>query len=244
LNRIGAQKSQSLNSVKDTKVPEVRSISDKLRADTLAMKLTPNERSLVENFIGEIEGLGKAPTLGSVDKTVDLLQNTLFEKSGNLSIPVTGRIQSLVNSSIGKLNDLAKSTAEKALGGSKEYTVLNDAYSTKKDLFDRLNKAIGEDNQKGGSLFKKFFSPQDAGTKKLFSEINDTYGIDLGEDATLAKFVMDSLGDVRSKSLLEQIPMSKSGVVNKVLQKVEKKLTNPIGKARNTIQKRENKSKK
>ena len=238
LNRIGAQKSKTLESIKTTKMPKVGTDAiDFIREKTKAMKLTKEERNLVESLVGEIEKLGKTPTIGSVDKSVDLLQNTLFEKTKGLSIPVTSRVESLVNQTIGKINNSVKETAKKTLGAD-EYSVLNDSYAQKIELFNKLNKAIGEDASKGGSLFKKFFSPQDSGTKKLFADIKNQYGIDLAEDATLAKFVMDSLGDVRAKSLLEQVPLSKAGIVTKAIEKGVEKLTRPIQKARKEIMKR------
>lgn len=238
LRNIGSQKAKTLQSVATQKMPEAATDVIKfVREKTQALKLTKEERNLVESLVSELEKLGKNPTLGSADKTVDLLQNTLFEKTRGLAIPVTSRVEGIVNTAIGKLNTAVKDISKKVLG-SDEYVVLNDAYKTKIELFNKLNKAIGEDAAKGGSLFKRFFSPQDSGTKKLFAELKEVYGIDLAEDATLAKFVMDSLGDTRSKSLLEQVPLSKGGIVNKVLQKAEEKLTRPIDKARRIIESR------
>lgn len=238
LNRIGSQKAKSLESVKNVQVPDATTEAIQFVKDSIKnSKLTKEETKLIKETISQME-LGKSPTLGTLDKTVDLLQNTLFEKAKGLAIPVTSRVESIVNQAIGKLNNKVKTATEKALNGSKEYNVLNDAYATKIELFNKLNKAIGEDAQKGGSLFKKFFSPQDSGTKKLFADIKEQYGIDLAEDATLAKFVMDSLGDTRAKSLLEQVPISKAGIVTKTLQNIENKLTRPIPKARGIIKKR------
>ncbi len=237
LNRIGSQKAKSLESVKNVQVPNATTDTLKFVKDAVkTSKLTPEETKLIKETISQME-LGKSPTLGTLDKTVDLLQNTLYEKSKGLAIPVTSRVESIVNQAIGKLNETVKTATKKALG-SDEYTILNDAYANKIELFNKLNKAVGEDAQKGGSLFKKFFSPQDSGTKKLFADIKEQYGIDLAEDATLAKFVMDSLGDTRAKSLLEQVPTSKAGAINKAFQKIEQKLTKPIPKARKIIEKR------
>ncbi len=238
LGRIGSQKAKTLESVGTAKMPNAATeVVDFVRENTRSLKLTPEERNLVNGITEELDKLGKTPTLASADKTVDLLQNTLFEKTRGLSIPVTSRVESIINQAIRKLNDSVKNASKKALG-SDEYVALNDAYAKKIELFNKLNKAVGEDAAKGGSLFKKFFSPQDSGTKKMFADIKSEYGIDLAEDATLAKFVMDSLGDTRSQSLLEQIPLSKGGVVSKALQVAEKKLTKPIPKARRIIEKR------
>jgi len=238
LGNVGKQKSKSLESIGDTKLPDVGTTAiEKMSNTTRSMNLTKAERGLVNQFIEEVKILGKKPTLRSVDKLVDKLQATMFERKGGTAIPVTTRVKSIVNTAIRDINQQLKDQAKKTIGGD-EFTVLNDAYARKIKIFDALNKRLGEDGAKGGSLFKKFFSPQDSGTKSLFSAIKNEYGIDLAEDATLAKFVMDSLGDTRAKTLLEQVPTSATGVVAKGLEMIEKKLTDPIGKARRTIKKR------
>lgn len=237
LSNIGKQKAKTISSVGKTQVIDgTKDATDFIKESVKNAKLTSEETKLVKNIIKELE-IGKSPTISTMDKTVDLLQNTLFERTKGLAIPTTSRVQGIVNQAIGKLNNKLKEAAKKALG-SDEYTLLNDAYSKKITLFNKVNKVLGEEGVRGGSVMKRFFSPQDSGIKKLFAEIKDTYGIDLAEDATLAKFIMDSLGDTRSASILEQIPLSKGGAVTKVLQYAEKKLTRPIKKARKVIESR------
>lgn len=241
LSNIGSQKAKSLESVKNTQVKNATADAIAfINEKTKGLKLTPEESKIIAELKSQLE-LGTSPTLGTLDKTVDLLQSTLYEKGGMGSIPVTTRVESIVNQTIGKLNGTVKSAASKALG-SDEYSVLNDSYAKKVDIFNRLNKAVGEDGSKGGTLFKKFFTAQDSSTKKLFKEILDEYGVDLAQDATLAKFVMDSLGDVRAKSFLD-VPTSKAGLVEKgiefVVDRTIGKLPDPIGKARRTIKKRD-----
>lgn len=238
LGNIGKQKSASLESVGNTRIPEVGTTAiENMLKNTRKLNMTKSERSLVNQFVKEVDILGKNPTARSVDKLVDKLQATLFERKGGTAIPVTTRVKSIINSGIRDINQKLREGVKKTIGGD-EYSVLNDTYSRKIKIFDALNKRLGEDGMKGGSLMKRFFSPQDAGTKNLFTMIKREYGIDLAEDATLAKFVMDSLGDTRAKTLLEQVPTSPVGVITKGLEFVEKKLTNPIGKARRTIQNR------
>lgn len=235
LGRIGAQKAKTLASISTQKAPNIATDAiDYIRSKTQSIKMTIDERKLVNALENELKKLGKIPTIGSADKTVDLLQATLFEKAGNLSIPVTTRVKSLVNQTIGKLNNSVKTIAEKKLG-STEYSVLNNAYAEKIQLFNKLNKAIGAEGMRGGSLFKKFFSPQDAGTKKLFADIKENYGVDLAQDAVLAKFVMESLGDTRAAFLLQMVPLTTAGAIVKGVKFLEGKLTNPIPKAREII---------
>ena len=237
LSNIGKQLEKSISPIAKNQVKNATSDALALLTDGIKKyKLTPAESKLVQQAKSYLE-IGKDPTVESISKTVDLLQNTLYEAKGNMALKVTPRVQAVVNQTIGKLNETLKTYVKENLQ-SPEYTKLNAEYSKRKFIFDKLNKSLGSDGMRGGSLVKRFFSPQDSGIKKMFSDIKELYGIDLGEDATLAKFVMDSLGDVRAKSLLEQVPLSKGGIVTKVLQKVEQKLTRPIEKARDIIKKR------
>jgi len=235
LGKIGTQMSKSLETVQNIQVPNASLDAIKFLKDSVkGMKLTLEESKLIKQAISDLE-LGKSPTIGTLDKTVNLLQSTLFEKAGNLSIPVTSRVKSLVNQTIGKLNTTLKKAAKDALK-SDEYALLNTEYATRVKLFQNLNKLLQNEGKRGGSIIKRFFSPQDAGMKNIFKQIKDLYGVDLAEDATLAKFVMESLGDTRASSLLQMVPLSKGGIVQKGLSFVEDKLTNPIKKARGIIE--------
>ena len=59
---------------------------------------------------------------------------------------------------------------------------------------------------------KRVFSPTDGGTKALFREIKRITGIDLNEEATLAKFAMEKSGDARQANLLEQLELIKGSL--------------------------------
>lgn len=240
LGNLGRQKVATLDSVGNVKVPGV-AIEQIDKIKTLLQKnLTKDERGFVNSYIKELEVLGKNPAAKTVDALVDKMQSTFFEKGGLTAIPVTTRIKSLINTSIGEINSKLKSVVDGALG-SKDYSILNQQYANKVKLFGALNKSLGAEGARGSSLLKRFFSPQDAGTKKLFGYIKQYYGIDLAQDATLAKFVMETLGDTRAKSLLQLPPMSKSGIIDRALQAVENKLTSPtkvLDKARTMAQKK------
>lgn len=226
LKQIGQKKADALASVKTVRLPDVAITQiDKLKS-LLQTKLTDSERNLVNQLIDEYKTLGKNPTVGSVDSTIDKLQATLYEKSKGVAVPTTPRIQGIVNKSIGEVNSKLKSAVDNALGNTK-YSDLNAMYAERVNTFNTLNKLLGEGGTKGGSLMKRFFSPQDAGIKSLFDTIKKEYGVDLGAEAQVAKFVMDTLGDTRARSLLSLPPTSKLGLINKGLDYVEKKLTSP-----------------
>lgn len=104
LGNLGRQKVATLDSVGNVKVPGV-AIEQIDKIKTLLQKnLTKDERGFVNSYIKELEVLGKNPAAKTVDALVDKMQSTFFEKGGLTAIPVTTRIKSLINTSIGEIN--------------------------------------------------------------------------------------------------------------------------------------------
>lgn len=238
LSNLGSQKSATIESIGGLKVPNIALKQIEKIKPLLQKKLTDSERVSVNEYLSELETLGKNPTARSFDATIDKIQSSLFEKKSIGAIPVTPRVKAFIKQSFHELNEDFKKSIDKGLG-SKDYSALNASYTKKVKIFNALNKALGEEGNRGGSLLKRFFSPQDSGTKKLFDAIKKEYGIDLAQDATLAKFVMETLGDTRARSLLQLPPTSKLGIVQKGLEVVEKKFTSPekvFNKARSMTQ--------
>lgn len=201
-------------------------------------EIDAGQKSVVQSIINDAKTVS---TKLDADKLVDKIQDALYSGNTNQTIVGGSSLDKQLRRILGEYN----SNLKKSL--PTEYTQLNDKYSKYADVLSTLNRSLGETVEgvpvRGASLIKQFFSPSGTKSKEIFKFIKDELGIDLAEDATIAKFVMDSLGDVRAKSLLEQIPVTPAGVIMKGIEKIEKKLTRPIEKARKTIQKRESKSK-
>jgi hypothetical protein len=175
----------------------------------------------------------KNPTFRRVDDTIDFLQDLLYKRKSNLAVPINSKVEGVIKSTIGKLNEQLKT-----IGGT-EYRAYNSVISETKAVFDDLNKALGKDANKGGSLMKRVFSPTDGGTKKLFEKVKGLTGIDLVDEATLAKLAMEIAGDTRQANLLEQLGLiikpSTSSAVMEAGKWVLKKLQDTEGKARSII---------
>jgi hypothetical protein len=67
------------------------------------------------------------------------------------------------------------------------------------------------------------FSPSDANTKALFAAVHKLTGIDLVNEATLARYLMDISGDARQKSMLDQLNLlrtdpSPNGILGKAVE--------------------------
>jgi hypothetical protein len=184
----------------------------------------------------KLQEVSKNPTFQKVDDAVGYIQESLYKAKGNLNVPVNSQVEGVLKQITKHLNEGLK---EK---GGEAYKASKGMYSVHKKAFEKLNKMLGADNSKGGSLMKRVFSPADGGTKKLFEEVKRLTGVDLVEEATLAKFAMEQAGDPRSANLLEQldlmIPKGNLGYFQKVAEKVIEKSKDPIRKATNIIQKK------
>jgi hypothetical protein len=170
------------------------------------------DKTLIKITDSQLSRLGKDPTLRQVDDVISNIQDQLYKRKSLTAVPVNTQVEATLKQIIKELNDEAKKI------GGEEFAVAKANYSRVKNTHGNLNKLLGEDGNKGGALLKRFFSPSDAGTKKLFAQIKKETGIDLSQDAVTAKSVMDILGDTRSRSLLEGgIPTSPLGAVGRVV---------------------------
>jgi hypothetical protein len=168
-------------------------------------------------MLNRLTNLGANPKLKQVDEFIDYAQEVLYKGSQNLTVKTGGRTESVIKGIVADLNKQVKGIAPKS------YSTLNSKYADIIDIRNNLNKALGSEATKGGSLMKRVFSPTDAGTKKLFADIQKLTGIDLTDEAVLAKFSMDLFGDARQASLLQQLNIpTQRGLIEKVIQGTSK----------------------
>jgi len=226
LTRYGKMKKAETEKVKDIVVKGVPELRDKLMASlkerigaevkdgefvpaagrSIAVS-DPADLKLIDIIEKRLGSLGDNPTFQQVDDTVDFLQDMLYKKKSNLAIPISGKVEGIMKQITGELNAKLRDS------GGKLYRKANQRLSGIIDVRDNLNKALGTEGSKGGSLMKRVFSPTDGGTKALFREIKRITGIDLNEEATLAKFAMEKSGDARQANLLEQLELIKGSLV-------------------------------
>jgi hypothetical protein len=193
------------------------------------LDLDSGDKSLVNSFVKELQSLGQNPSLAQIDRKIDMLQGKLYTTSRNSAVEVTDKVTGLLRQTLGELNSILKTK----VGG--EYSKLNDEYSETITFVNELNARLGKEGASAGSLVKRLFSPSDARTKELFDLLEKKTGQDFFRDARLAKFIMEVLGDTRAASLLEQVPTSGRGLVEKGIEYVAKKITDPIKSAERFI---------
>lgn len=157
------------------------------------------DSALVDKIQTAAKALGSNPAAKDVDRFIDQVQDHVYAAKRDLTIPVTDAGTSAVRKVLGQLNTNLKSQLPQS------YSNVNKLYSNMVDTKNELNLKLGQEGEKGGALMKRVFSPSDANTKSLFADVKTHTGVDLVNHATLAKYMMDTLGDARQKSMLEQL---------------------------------------
>lgn len=177
-------------------------------------------QQLISEYVSLLRQLGQSPTARQLDDFVDATQRMLYKQSSpNLYDVADEPVIAFLKQQTGEINGQLKTNVDKALkarGIEDSYSELNQEYADLLEINNALNKRLGAEGDKGASLMKALFSPQTGEpTRRLFQQIKDKTGVDLFEEATLAKFAMESVGDTRSKSLLQQLD-ALSGDVTKL----------------------------
>lgn len=195
-----------------------------------------SDKKLVTKVFDTLRDLGTKPTLQEVNDAIDSIQGELYKGKTVGVEPISGKTEAVVKEVVSDLNNRAKDV------GGDAYKQANAEYSTKREIYDTLNKALGVEGNRGAALMKQLFSPSGTMPRKLFTAIKEATGIDLVNEATLAKFAMESVGDMRQASLLNEVlrgnvPLSKSGVVGKAIEYGVNKLQDPIKRGRKIIEK-------
>lgn len=209
--RVGAAKSEFTTPLRQG----FDSFSGKSLVDnltTLSNRLPDKDRAFIKPFIEKAKGV---KTKYAADQLIDEIQDAVRTAGAQNLVPRGSALQRQLSGVIEKFNQELKDSLPK------EYSVLNTRYSNLKKITDALNRALGEvvDGQstRGGSLVKQFFSPSGKRAKVLFDYIKENTGIDLAQETTLARFAMELFDDPRSRSLLEGIPKSTTGLIDKTI---------------------------
>jgi hypothetical protein len=228
---VGQSKSELI------KLPEafvgkgIKTFGDELQSFLNSRNLIENDKGLVKQIVGEFKKLGTTPSKGQVDKFIDFAQEALYAGDKNLTVPISSKTTGGLKRLISGLNTSLKQQLPE------NYGKLNDEYSRLIELVGELNTKLGRESGNAGSLIKRLFSPSDARTKELFDELGKITGDDYFRDARLAKFVMDVLGDTRAANILQQIPTSPRGLLEKTVEKGLELFRDPIKQAGKIIEK-------
>ncbi len=170
------------------------------------------DSELAKSFISRLK---QVKTKIDADKAVDDLQDVLYKGNKDMTIPTGSKEDTVLKGILGKYNAQLKATLPSSYGK------INTEISNRLKVLNELNRSLGQVvdgvSVRGAGLVKQFFSPAGTKTKQLFEYIKKTTGVDLAQDAVLAKYVGEAFGDTKIKSLLEGVPTTQSGVIDKVV---------------------------
>jgi len=228
----------------------VRNKMNKLLSERTGVKIVDGEIKTIRGRVAKITdatdikllndvnkrlvAIEKNPTFRKVDDTIDAIQDLLFKRKSLTATPVNTRVSGILKEVTGDLNNRLKKVSE----GTK-FEDINKELSSVIEVHKRLNKLLGESANKGGSVMKRVFSQTDSGTKKMFAKIKDITGVDLVEDAILAKFSMDVVGDTRQMSLLKANLSGKGSIVRDIAERGIRFFSRPFEKAKRIVEKAE-----
>ncbi len=204
LDNVGKLKGNSINTFGDKNVGTIATkFRQTIESDLKNGNLVEGDSKLVQSIVARAKKLGNNPTAKAVDDFIDYAQEQIYTSKRNLTIPVTDSTTGYLRKAVGQLNSDLKDQLPSA------YSKLNDKYSSLIDVRNELNDKLGKEGEKGGALMKRVFSPSDANTKQLFAQVKDLTGVDLVNEATIARYVMEATGDTRQASLLQQLGFPK-----------------------------------
>lgn len=233
LQTIGSQKGElsKINGIQGYSRDLLTQTRQKLQSFLNSRDLIEEDASIVKPIVERFKALGDSPSVNQVDRFIDFAQSKLYAGDKNLTVSLTSKTKGALKEIIGQLNDGVKNKMPET------YRQLNDEYSRLIEFVEELNTKLGKDSGNAGSLVKRLFSPSDARTKELFDLLGKETGQDFFRDARLAKFVMDALGDVRQKSLLD-MPTDASGLIGKAIDFAKEKIADPIDAAERYIRRK------
>jgi hypothetical protein len=231
ISEIGQKKSDMIRIPEFFKGKGLTEFNNNLQSFLNNRSLIENDKTVVKQVVNQFKALGKEPTVKAVDKFIDFAQDLLYTGDKNLTVPLSDKTVGGLKRLVSNLNTSLKSQL------SADYGKLNDEYGRVIQIIGELNSKLGIESGNAGSLVKRLFSPSDARTKELFEELGKLSGQDYFRDARLAKFVMDVLGDTRAANILQQIPTSPRGLLEKAVEKGIDLFRDPIKQAGKFIDK-------
>lgn len=167
---------------------------------------------IAKSFISELKNVKNKQ---QADSVIDKLQDILYKANKDMTIPSGSAEDKILKSILGKYNTTLKNGLPKA------YRIINDKLTNRIKVLNVLNRSLGEVvdgvSTRGAGLVKQFFSPAGTKTKQLFDYVKKTTGVDLAQDAVLAKYIGNIFGDTKTRSLLEGIPTSAGGAINEAI---------------------------
>lgn len=172
---------------------KVGKIKDSLR------KIGAGEMNRIRNAARDLAKLAKRGTAGDATQIMQNLDELVdYSKSDQFGVvrdPLEGTLKMIR----GQLNNKVRQS-------SSALAKANDTFSALKDAEEWIASTAGKELQRGELLLRRVFSgDKSREALGVLDVIKKETGIDLVEDAVLARFAIDNFGDQAQKTLLEQV---------------------------------------
>ncbi len=203
--------------IKDKFKESIKPIKDRLR------DVSPADQKRLLDIFKNLNNLKKKPNVGGASDVIknldDLVDFSKIDQFGVNRDPLKGLLASLR----GQIN-------EKVRSSSSQLAKVNDQFSKLKELESFLAEQAGKDLQRGELLLKRVFSgDKSREAVKLLNQIKEETGLDLVQDAALARFAIEQFGTEAEKSLLSQAlqfgARGKTGLIEKGVEAAIKGVT-------------------
>ena len=196
-------------------------------------KFAPDEVSMLDTFVKDVNALGNNPTVSQVDNFIAKTRSNLAFTKGKSGVIGTTNAERIINGGIAKL----RATLDPSVNGNtalSKYWQANKAYSELSDFIEEGSTFLGKktlsgDFAKDASVAKSSVqSILNQGKKDFMIKLEALTGYKAIDDAVLALQAMKDAGDFRGLSLLQamsetSIPTSKAGFVQKIIDLAMKK---------------------
>lgn len=187
------------------------------------------EVSMLNDFVGRMNLLGKAPTVSQIDNFVARMRAELDFAKGQSGVIGTTNAERIINSGIAALKE-SLNPAKNGIQQLSEYWRVNQIYSRLSNFVEEGAKYLGKLTQAGdfakdASIAKSAVqSILNNGKKDWMLQLEKLTGYNALDDAVLALQAMKDAGDYRGLSLLQAmkdsgIPTSKAGFVGAIIDK-------------------------
>lgn len=199
---------------------------------TTASKMTAQDRGVLQSYVNDLNQLGTTPTARELDAFTSRIPEELKVYKNQNNITGMTNAERLINNNLHELKNSLSSNPE--IGGNPvfaDYAKAKSNYAALSQFLDNGESFVGKkttsgDFAKDSSLLKSSVqSLLNNGKKDWLLKLEQITGNPILDKASLALQAMKDAGDYRAESLLDllspnspsDIPTSKEGVINKVL---------------------------
>ena len=199
------------------------------RLSTVAAR--PAETAALKDISSTLETLGQNPSVQELDDAISNLGSEVDKMKTVGAVQINSKTQSVLKEVIQHMKDQRDASA------GPELAQANANYSKFKQLQEDASKAIGKGSKKAGDFMSSVADVTNKGStataaKTLAQRLQEATGVPFFEDATLAKYAQDAVGNPNARSIVEILSDVKDkGLIKPLLAHLIDKLGDAKGAA-------------